>query len=52
MSGLAVGIVLAVAASIALNGSYLLQHAGAIGAAAVNPWRPLLRPSSLPEAWG
>jgi hypothetical protein len=41
VSGLAVGIVLAVAASIALNGSYLLQHAGAIGAAAVNPWRPL-----------
>jgi hypothetical protein len=47
VSGLAAGILLAIAASIALNGSYLLQHAGAEGAAAVNPWRPLATLRSL-----
>jgi hypothetical protein len=47
MSGLVAGILLAVAASIALNGSYLLQHAGAAGAAAVSPWRPIATLRSL-----
>ena len=47
MSGLVAGILLAVAASIALNGSYLLQHAGATDADAVNPWRPLATLRSL-----
>jgi hypothetical protein len=47
MSGLVVGILLALAASIALNGSYLLQHAGSAGAAAVDPRRPLATLRSL-----
>lgn len=41
MSGLATGLVLAVAASVALNGCYLLQHAGSREAGAVSLMRPL-----------
>jgi hypothetical protein len=37
---LAVGLSLAVAASVALNSSYLLQHRGAVSAPAVDPRRP------------
>jgi hypothetical protein len=47
VSGLVAGILLAVAASVALNGSYLLQHAGAVGAVAVDPRRPLATLRSL-----
>jgi hypothetical protein len=35
------GPLLALAAAVALNGSYLLQHAGSAGAAAITPLRPL-----------
>jgi hypothetical protein len=41
MSALATGLVLAVAASVALNGCYLLQHAGSREAGAVSLMRPL-----------
>ncbi|HEX6737408.1 MAG TPA: hypothetical protein VF310_03945, partial [Vicinamibacteria bacterium] len=40
-TALAIGLTLAVAASLALNGSYLLQHAGSAGAPAVDPLHPL-----------
>jgi hypothetical protein len=41
MSGLVVGLALAVLASVALNGSYLLQHGGAATAPAISPRRPI-----------
>jgi hypothetical protein len=41
MTGLVLGLALAVIASVALNGSYLLQHAGSRGAPAVDVRRPL-----------
>jgi len=41
MSALALGLALALLAAIALNGSYLLQHAGSQGAPAVDVRRPL-----------
>jgi hypothetical protein len=41
MTGLVLGLALAVLASVALNGSYLLQHAGSRGAPAVDARRPL-----------
>lgn len=41
MSGVLVGLVLAVAASLALNGAYLLQHAGAAAAPRITPRHPL-----------
>lgn len=41
MSTLAVGLMCAVAASVALNGSFLLQHAGAEAVEAVTPLHPL-----------
>jgi hypothetical protein len=47
MTALAIGLGLAVLASIALNGSYLLQHAGAQSAPAVSARRPLLTLAGL-----
>jgi hypothetical protein len=41
MSALAVGLGLALLASLALNGSYLVQHAGSRGAPAVTALHPL-----------
>ncbi|MEA2390304.1 MAG: hypothetical protein QOK31_413 [Solirubrobacteraceae bacterium] len=41
MSGLVVGLALAVLASVALNGSYLLEHRGAASAPAITPRRPI-----------
>jgi hypothetical protein len=41
VSSLAPGLALALLASVALNGSYLLQHAGSRGAPAVTPRHPL-----------
>ncbi|MFL5868938.1 MAG: hypothetical protein ACJ766_17680 [Thermoleophilaceae bacterium] len=41
MSALAVGLILAVLASLALNGSFLLQHMGALDAPAISPLRPI-----------
>jgi hypothetical protein len=41
MSATTVGVLLAVAAAIALNGSYLVQHVGSSRVAAVDPRRPL-----------
>lgn len=41
MSTLAVGLALALLASVALNGSYLVQHAGVAGAPAVSLRHPL-----------
>ena len=41
MTGLVIGLGLAVLASVALNGSYLLQHAGSRGAPAIDARRPL-----------
>src|SRR3954447_5724922 len=41
-SALIVGLVLAVLASLALNGSYLLQHAGSRGAPSIDLRRPLI----------
>ena len=53
MSRLDVGIALALAASVALNGSYLLQHAGSAGAVAITPRRPVatLRSLLASPAW-
>jgi hypothetical protein len=42
MTALMLGLGLAVIASVALNGSYLLQHAGSRGAPAVDLRRPLI----------
>jgi hypothetical protein len=41
VTALALGLTLAVAASVALNGSYLLQHAGSAELPAVDPRHPL-----------
>jgi hypothetical protein len=41
VSSLGVGLVLALAASVALNGSYLLQHAGSATGPAVDPQHPV-----------
>lgn len=40
-TGLLTGLALAVAASLALNGSFLVQHLGAVGAPAISILRPL-----------
>jgi hypothetical protein len=47
MSAVAVGLALALAASVALNVGYLLQHEGSVGAPSVNPLRPLFTVRSL-----
>src|SRR5690349_15610529 len=47
MSALWVGILLAVAASVLLNGSYLLQHAGSAQSVAVSLRRPVTTLRSL-----
>jgi len=47
VSAVALGLVLALGASVALNASFLLQHAGSVGAAAVTPRRPLATLRSL-----
>jgi hypothetical protein len=47
MSPTALGSLLAFGAAIALNGSYLVQHAGSAGAPAVDPRRPLRTLTSL-----
>src|SRR5947209_5662666 len=47
MSSLAFGLALAGLASLALNGSYLLQHAGSVSAPAVDARRPLATVCSL-----
>ena len=41
MSGVALGLALAVVASLALNGSFLIQHAGSVTAPAITVRRPL-----------
>lgn len=41
MTALILGLVLAVGAAVALNGSYLLQHVGAAGAPAISVLRPI-----------
>lgn len=41
MSPTTIGVLLAVAAAIALNASYLMQHAGSSEAAAIDPRRPI-----------
>jgi len=41
VTALALGLTLAVGASLALNGSYLLQHAGSAGLPAVDARHPL-----------
>jgi hypothetical protein len=47
MSPTVVGVMLAIAAAVALNASYLMQHAGSSGTAAVDPRRPLGTLASL-----
>lgn len=47
MSATAIGILLAMAAAVALNGSYLIQHAGSASAIAVDVRRPLATLGSL-----
>jgi hypothetical protein len=47
MSPLAVGLALALAASVALNVGYLLQHEGSVSAPSVNPLRPVFTVRSL-----
>jgi drug/metabolite transporter (DMT)-like permease len=47
VSTLAVGLLLALAASLALNGAFLLQHAGLAGAPDISPGRPLRSLASL-----
>jgi hypothetical protein len=47
MSSTTLGMVLALGAAIALNGSYLIQHAGSAGGAAVDARRPLATLLSL-----
>ncbi|MGZ6642762.1 MAG: hypothetical protein ACXVFT_13120 [Solirubrobacteraceae bacterium] len=53
MSPLALGALLAVAASVALNASYVLQHAGSVGTAAISARRPLatMRALLASRAW-
>lgn len=41
MSSVALGLALALAASVVLNGSFLLQHAGSVTAAAITPRHPV-----------
>jgi len=50
MSATATGALLALAAALALNGSYLLQHAGARRLAAVDPRHPVATLASLLRA--
>jgi drug/metabolite transporter (DMT)-like permease len=45
--GLVIGLALAVAASLTLNGGYLLQHVGAAGAPAITVRRPIATVSGL-----
>jgi hypothetical protein len=47
MTSVTLGLTLALAASVALNGSYLLQHAGSATAAEITPRRPLATIVSL-----
>jgi hypothetical protein len=47
VSATATGVLLAVGAALALNGSYLMQHVGSSDAVAVNPRRPLATLVSL-----
>ena len=47
MSTLAVGLLLALVASVALNGAFLLQHAGAADAADIDPRHPIATLVSL-----
>jgi hypothetical protein len=47
MSPTVTGVMLAVAAAVALNASYLIQHAGSADAAAVDPRRPAATLGSL-----
>jgi hypothetical protein len=47
VTSLAIGLVLALAASVALNASFLLQHAGSATAAAITPLRPVRTMRSL-----
>jgi hypothetical protein len=47
VSATAIGATLAVAAALALNGSYLIQHVGSSAAAAVDPRRPVSTLRSL-----
>jgi hypothetical protein len=47
VSATAIGATLAVAAALALNGSYLIQHVGSSAAAAVEPRRPVSTLRSL-----
>ncbi len=53
VSALAVGLALALAASVALNVGYLLQHEGSSGAPSISPLRPLFTLRSLlaSRAW-
>ena len=53
MSPLAIGAALALAASVALNASYVLQHAGSVTADAISARRPLATLRSLlsSRAW-
>ena len=53
MSALAVGLALALAASVALNVGYLLQHEGSAGAPSISPLHPLFTLRSLlaSRAW-
>lgn len=52
-AGLATGLALALAASLALNTGYLLQHTGSVEAPAITPLRPLatLRSLLASRAW-
>lgn len=47
MSSLTAGLLLALAASVALNGSYLLQHAGSAHAIEISPRHPIATFASL-----
>jgi hypothetical protein len=47
VTSVALGLLLALAASVALNAAYLLQHAGSATAAAITPRRPLASLVSL-----
>jgi hypothetical protein len=46
-AGIAIGLVLAIGASLALNTGFMLQHSGAAVAPAVNPLRPLATVAGL-----
>jgi hypothetical protein len=47
MTATTTGVLLAIAAAVALNASYLMQHAGSSAAAAIDPRRPLATLISL-----